>query len=155
MLGTAETADADQIARMIRAMCSEIENPGGHEVSSEVELWLDPPNKIRDWLDETERNLVVAETAQIYIAGFGDCRSYLLGGAFKPSKFLRIGSLYAEPDHRQQGLGGSLLDAMLAWAKAQECEACELNVHVANPAARLNEKLGFDNFQTQMIIRLT
>ena len=154
MIRAAKTADTAQIAQMIRAMCSEIENMGGHEVSSDEDLWSNLPNKVIEWLQATEQRLIVAESPQKSLVGFGDCRSYLLGAAFKPRKLLHIGSLYVTPNHRNRGLGKSLIDAMLDWAKEQGCEACELNVHINNPAARFYEKLGFDRFQTQMKIEL-
>ncbi len=154
MIRKAENSDATQIAKMIRAMCCEIENMGGHEVSKDEALWQNLPEKVYEWLKNHEQNLVVSESPQKSIVGFGHCRSYNLGAAFKPRKIMHIGSLYVEPDHRNQGHGESLLNGMLEWAKGQGCEACELNVHINNPAARLYEKLGFDNFQTQMKIEL-
>ena len=78
----------------------------------------------------------------------------MLGAAFKPRKIMHIGSLYVESNQRNQGHSKALLAAMLEWAKEQGCEACELNVHIRNPAAKFYEKHGFDNFQTQMKIEL-
>ncbi|MBT8447158.1 MAG: GNAT family N-acetyltransferase [Gammaproteobacteria bacterium] len=140
------------MARMIRAMCIEIAAMGGHEASADAQLWSDLPGVIKEWLGEPDRFLTVAVTSDGSVVGFGDCRCYMLGGAFRPRKLMHIGSLYVEPDHRNRGLGKSLLALMLAWAKTQECEACELNVHVDNPAIGLYEKWGFDRFSMQMTL---
>ncbi len=139
---------------MVRAMCTELEATGGHEVSREEQLWRQLPEKVIEWLEEPGQHLVVAELPPGSVIGFGHCRTYRLGAAFRPRKLLHIGSLYVEPNYRNQGIGESIARVMLAWGKKQGCEACELNVLANNPAARLYKKLGFDHFQIQMKIDL-
>ena len=56
MIRKAENSDATQIAKMIRAMCSEIENMGGHKVSRDEALWQNLPDKVYEWLKDHDQN---------------------------------------------------------------------------------------------------
>ena len=127
---------------------------GGHEISSDEGHWSKLPGIIKDWITDKDREIVVAISPQESLLGFGTCKSYMLGGAYRPRKTLHVGALYVAPDHRNKGLGKSLMESMLQWGKEQECEACELNVHIDNPAIRLYEKRGFKKLQVQMSKKL-
>jgi len=48
------------------------------------------------------------------------------------------------PGHRGAGLGTGLLERLLERAEASELEGVSLSVQMANPAARLYERLGFE-----------
>ena len=155
MIRTAGSADAASVAQMIRAMCIEIEHMGGHQVSRDESLWSDLPAQVDEWLSDQDRALVVAVASDGNVVGFGHCQAYLLGAAFAPRKMMHVGSLYVEPRHRKNGFGKLLMDAMLAWATSQGCEACELNVYSQNPAFSFYQRLGFQEFQVQMQIDLS
>ena len=59
-------------------------------------------------------------------------------------KHLGIFDIVIAPDHRGQGHGTRLINALLAWGQAQGAQTAYLQVMCNNePALRLYEKLGF------------
>jgi GNAT superfamily N-acetyltransferase len=64
--------------------------------------------------------------------------------------------LYVVPAARERGIGGALLDAVLATARAAGCAAIDLEVDAAHArAARLYERRGFGQLtRTRFALRL-
>ena len=64
MTRTAKFSDVEQIDKMIRIMCIEIESMGGHEVSIDEAVWQNFPDKVFEWLKKRDQNLVVLESGK-------------------------------------------------------------------------------------------
>lgn len=83
------------------------------------------------------------------IGGDGLAASCWLLGANGTSRWGRLYSLAVDPDARGQGLGARLLDAGMAWARAQQLTSCRAEVKADNLAARhLYAKAGFRELAT-------
>jgi GNAT superfamily N-acetyltransferase len=56
----------------------------------------------------------------------------------------RLGSLFVRPAHRGQGVGARLVDAFLAWARANGVEAVVVSAFASNDGAlRFYQRVGF------------
>jgi ribosomal protein S18 acetylase RimI-like enzyme len=72
---------------------------------------------------------------------------------FNPSLYSRtrdayLGELYVVPDHRGEGMGRAMLEAVLAEAREREAINISICTSVDDTAARgLYEKMGFTNFE--------
>lgn len=87
------------------------------------------------WLDHDDRVLFVAERDGELVGHV----SGLLTEApdiYERDQQCHIDGLYVKPDHRRQGIASDLVDRMVAWAGARDCEYLGVTVHVANEAAR-------------------
>lgn len=65
-----------------------------------------------------------------------------------------FGPIAVEPQYRRSGIGTSLATMILEYLMAQDCRAVYLGVIGNNPARRLYEKVGFENYQGIIMRRL-
>lgn len=155
MMRCDKAEDAGLIAKMIRAMVTEMEAHGGHKTAQDETVWASSPNGLAGQISDSENHcyLVAEIGVKSTIVGFGEANSFVLGGAWEPVKMLHIRSVYVVPGHRRTGVGEQLVRGLMDWGASVGCTACELNVLPNNPAKSLYEKFGFEEFQTQMIVR--
>lgn len=67
-----------------------------------------------------------------------------------------IGFVYVSPEYRGKHIGSALIDALAAWAKAQDLSRIRLDVYPDNAVAMaLYKRLGFTPYMTQMERHLT
>lgn len=73
---------------------------------------------------------------------------------FEHSTFGYVGFIYVTPDRRGQGLSGTLIRALAAWAAQRDVLELRLEVYAGNAAAmRAYEKLGFARHLITMRLR--
>lgn len=105
---------------------------------------------LADLIERPDAEVIVAEKNGAPVGS-----GYVL---IKPSDDFRvqdfhahIGFLYVKPEHRKQGINKQILDALLAWAKAQNLNVIELEVYQDNiPALKAYEKAGFASHLVRM-----
>ena len=149
----ARSEEAQQLSAMARAMVTDMASYGGHAVSTEQSSWDELVDIFKGQIEDANWCLV-AESSEGKLAGFAGGEVRLLGGAFEQKRTLHISAVYVLPEFRSRGIAESLLKALLAWGREVEYAEAELNILRDNPAYPLYEKLGFMEFQRQLLRRL-
>ncbi len=146
--------EAQQLSAMARAMVTDMASYGGHAVSTEQSSWDELADIFKGQIEDTDYRCLVAESSGTKLVGFAGGEVRLLGGAFEQKRTLHISAVYVLPEFRSRGIAESLLKTLLAWGREVECVEAELNVLHDSPASPLYEKLGFMEFQRQLLLRL-
>ena len=152
----ATLADATAIARLLRLMLSEMASVGGHAVSRDEAIWARFAAEIDPKVKNSDHLFLLAERAEPSPEpiGLAEARVVRREGVFERTMVLHIHALYVTEALRRQGIGRTLLKAVLEWGRASGCVEAELNVLVANPARELYEGLGFSPLQVEMVRKL-
>ena len=105
-------------------------------------------------IDANDAEVVVAELdGEIVGSGFAQrkrSRAYL-----SPDYHAYLGFMYVAPAHRGRGINQAVLDALLAWARANDLPEVHLTVYPGNaPAIRAYEKAGFAPYLSEMRLNL-
>ena len=146
--------EAQQLSAMARAMVTDMASYGGHAVSTEQSSWDELADMFKGQIEDADYRCLVAESSEAKLVGFAGGEARLLGGAFEQKRTLHISAVYVLPEFRSRGIAESLLKALLAWGREVECAEAELNILRDNPVYPLYEKLGFMEFQRQLLRRL-
>lgn len=86
----------------------------------------------------------LAEEGRVMVAEDGDRLAGMGGGTILEPEVAELWGLWVEPDARGTGLAEQLVEAVVAWARAQGASRIALQVADKDgPAARLYRRLGF------------
>ena len=122
----------------------------GRAVSSEPEAWLITEGDWRNVGDERRYLRAVRRSphAAVYVAENEDGivgRLSLARDSHPASHHVADLGLMVAAGHRRQGIGRSLLEQAVEWARESQIEKLELHVFPHNePAIRLYEQFGFE-----------
>ena len=150
----ASSGEALQLSEMARAMVTDMASYGGHAVATEQSNWAELADIFKGEIEDPDYRHLVAVASEGKLVGFAAGEVRVLGGAFARKKTLHISSIYVLPAWRSRGIGELFLKELLAWGREVQCVEAELNVLRDNPAYPLYEKLGFVEFQRQLLLRL-
>ena len=148
-LRKATHSDATIIVRFLRLMVTDMEAVGGHAVARGDDHWAEIKDGVPDRLQSENRIYLLAEFDGEPI-GFGEAKQESTIPTFAPKSIVHISSLYVTPEHRGEGIGKSILRALLDWGRERGCSEAELNVLTGNPARVLYKDLGFEDFEVKM-----
>lgn len=81
-------------------------------------------------------------------AGIASC--FFGYSTFKAGTLINVHDLFVVDEVRGSGVGGALLDAVIAHAKSLDCVAVSLEVRSDNPARFLYEKKGFEGIKPKI-----
>jgi GNAT superfamily N-acetyltransferase len=153
---TAEVADAPIVVQFLREMLQELASMGGHPASRDREQWARLQNEIQNGLQEPSQLHLLAETAGLapVTVGWAYARIVDREPVYEPARMLHISALFVSRPYRKEGIGQTLLEALLGWGRDSGCTEAELNVLVNNPARALYEELGFNASHIKMARRL-
>lgn len=129
----ATAVDAPALARLLHAFNREFGDPA----------------PAVEWLTDRVRQLIESGEVTALLAGAGPDGLAVL--RFRPSLWTAglecyLAELYVVPARRGQGLGRTLMDAVIELARSRGADHIELNTEESDRAARaLYESLGFSN----------
>ncbi len=124
--------------------------PGRHDDVASISVWTTDtfswgdyiPERLPRWLDDTASAVLVAvddqdvPAAVVHVAMLSPTEAWIEGAR-------------VHPDHRRTGLGKSLNDAGVEWARTQGARVIRLATEEANtPARRQVEQLGYRRVST-------
>ena len=96
------------------------------------------------WIDLIKQAAIHPLALLLIAEADGDPVAMLFGRLDDTKKVLDLGSMWVDPEVRQQGLGRKLVGAALSWARERSAVGAELWVTPGNTAAqRLFEQAGF------------
>ena len=127
----------------------------GRAVSSEPEAWLITEGDWRNVGEERRYLRAVRRSphAAVFVAESGDAivaRLSLARDSHPASAHVADLGLMVAAGHRRHGIGRSLLDQAVAWARESGIEKLELHVFPHNePAIKLYEQFGFEREGTR------
>lgn len=155
-LRKATRQDAKQVVDCVLAMLQEMAAHGGDPLSQEEQIRSALELRFTNSLEKEDHVFLIAapEGRPGPPAGLIEASVVAREEFFQPKSVLHVHSLYVQPDHRRQGLGGRLLKAGLEWGRREGCVEAELNVLVGNPARKLYENLGFEAVELRMHLGL-
>lgn len=106
------------------------------DVFQPLETDARPESLIQEWLDNPEANYLVAEIAG-EVVGFLNLRKMNSPDlpVFQPRSWAHVENAVVAPDRRGQGLGKSLFEAAIVWAREQGLERMQTMVWSANRSA--------------------
>jgi GNAT superfamily N-acetyltransferase len=72
---------------------------------------------------------------------------------FRSKTWASVDDVFVEPDYRNLGVGGALLESVKAWAKERNADGVSLQVAAANERGRnFYEKLGFREVSVYKVV---
>lgn len=143
--------DASTIAKLIRAMLTDMESYGGYPPATDSSAWEALRRRIGEEFTDASVTYLLACATAAEIAGLGAAKLITLGDVFAPRKTLHISVLYVRPDFRRQGIGDELITRLLEWGSTSGAVECDLNVLQNNPAHALYARQGFASIQVKMV----
>ena len=148
----ASIQDIEQVVCFEYAMLQEMVSYGGHSLAD--------GRRVKEWLRECVKQdlqqadslvlLAITEGKDAHPVGVVVACPMHIEEVFQPKKVLHIHAVYVTPERRREGIGHSLVEATLAWAREKGCVEVELNTLTNNPARHLYEHFGFHEFQVEM-----
>ena len=109
---------------------------------------------IGELITSPESEVIVAELDGVLI-GSGSARRKASRHYAEPAFHAYIGFLYVVPEHRGKGVNHRVLNALFAWARANDLPDVHLTVYPGNePAMRAYEKVGFEPHILEMRMNL-
>ena len=148
--------DTDFILVFQRALLQDMVSHGGHSLNDDDRIIERLRADLRENLDREDYVVLLATLQGKGDDPIGMIEAHIVQpyDLFEPKLVLHIRSVYVEPGYRGEGVGQRLLKEALEWGKRKSCEEAELNVLVGNSARRLYERMGFEEFQLEMRLRL-
>jgi GNAT superfamily N-acetyltransferase len=152
----ATARDTNFVVACQRAMLQDMASYGGHGLNDDAWIAERLRADLRESLDKEDSVILLAALHGEEDDPLGMVEAYTVHpyDIFEPKLVLHIRSVYVEPGNRGEGVGRGLLEAVLEWGKRKGCVEAELNTLVGNPARRLYERMGFEEFQMEMRLRL-
>ncbi|MFH0176920.1 GNAT family N-acetyltransferase [Streptomyces cacaoi] len=138
---TAEHADVEGLVACSRALFAE--DAGTRDPSINIDWPREHgPQRFSNGIDDPDRLLLVADRD-------GEVVGHLTGvlteaSAMKPVRIATLVSMYVQPAHRREQIGGRLIREFTAWAKQKEARFVEVTAYSSNTEAlRFYERNGF------------
>lgn len=146
----ARVDEADWVVTMIYRMIEEMARYGGETPAAIESVRAHLASPIAEQLAGADACYCIAESEQHERLGLAGAETATQSGCYEPRRQLHVGVVYVMPQARGQGIGGLLINAILAWGRERGFETCDLNVFANNPAKSLYQKLGFSVLQYKM-----